>query len=143
MRKPYVRDAVPVKGRRYANFLDRTGTRFGRLVAIEWAGSANGRQWWKCICDCGNHTISDFGHKKSCGCLQREAYEKGRAVVKAKTQANRELMGGDSRSLRQLAKAFKIKEATLDARMRRWPGRPDKWKRPVRNRRSKREKPLA
>ena len=57
---------------------DLTGQRFGRLTAIERAGTNKKRYiTWLCQCDCGNTTIavgSDIksGHTRSCGCLQRD-----------------------------------------------------------------------
>lgn len=61
------------KGNVPHNFIDITGLRFGRLVAIEHLG----KQHWKCKCDCGNITISNSylmrnGKAKSCGCLVSE-----------------------------------------------------------------------
>ncbi len=57
---------------------DRTGQRFGRLLAIECLGIAGaGYRWWGCVCDCGA-TVAvrsrelDRRHTRSCGCLQRE-----------------------------------------------------------------------
>ena len=55
------------------NFDDKTGRRFGRLVALEYEGDG----FWKCQCDCGN-VVSvkgkylNNGNTKSCGCLQDE-----------------------------------------------------------------------
>lgn len=50
---------------------DLTGKRFGKLVALEYAG--NGK--WKCKCDCGNATIVfaenlKRRHTTSCGCAR-------------------------------------------------------------------------
>lgn len=59
-------------------FLDLTGQRFGRLVAIERAESdKSGNIYWRCRCDCGKtKRIAGYslrkGLSKSCGCLQRE-----------------------------------------------------------------------
>lgn len=59
--------------------IDRRGRRFGRLVAVAYAGSnAHGRALWRCRCDCGGeHTApsSDLvrGRVRSCGCLVRDA----------------------------------------------------------------------
>jgi len=58
-------------------YKDLTGQRFGRLVAIERAGTRNGYALWKCKCDCGKETevISNSlkrGLSKSCGCLRTE-----------------------------------------------------------------------
>lgn len=56
---------------------DRTGERYGRLVAVEISSSSKNNIRWLCKCDCGN-TInissrnlgSPFGKGvKSCGCL--------------------------------------------------------------------------
>lgn len=56
-------------------FVDRTGVRYGRLVAVRHT-KYDGRIRWLCRCDCGNETwvASDrLGIKtNSCGCLQRE-----------------------------------------------------------------------
>lgn len=75
---------------------DLTGKRFGKLVALERAGSKNKRALWKCVCDCGNAaevTSSRLvsGSTRSCGCLKREsasklAYELGK---KARTHGMR------------------------------------------------------
>ena len=55
------------------NFIDRTGMRWGKLVAIEYLGNKK----WLCNCDCGNKTIVDSDHLRinrkqrstmSCGC---------------------------------------------------------------------------
>jgi hypothetical protein len=61
-----------------------SGQRFGRLVAISYAGKrANSKDrhivLWNCKCDCGNETIVSQvnlsqGTTKSCGCLKREIH---------------------------------------------------------------------
>jgi 5-methylcytosine-specific restriction endonuclease McrA len=59
------------------NGVDLTGQRFGKLTVIEiYLTSRPTSQglFWKCICDCGNETVSSAGnlkagHVKSCGCL--------------------------------------------------------------------------
>lgn len=56
-----------------SKFVDRTGQRFGRLIAVEYVGGSK----WKCKCDCGNEPIVDTyrltsGNTKSCWCLQTE-----------------------------------------------------------------------
>lgn len=55
--------------------IDISGVRFGNLVALEPAGSKNGRRLWKCQCDCGGVAISlaaslQSGNTRSCGCLR-------------------------------------------------------------------------
>lgn len=63
-------------------FIDRTGDRFGRLVALERAGrNALKKVLWKCRCDCGNvvlRTAGDLvtGNSVSCGCFLKERITK-------------------------------------------------------------------
>ncbi len=57
---------------------DRTGQRYGRLIALCAVGrDTKGRVLWKCKCDCGNEKIVSSnnlcsGHSNSCGCLRSE-----------------------------------------------------------------------
>ena len=58
-------------------FIDLTGNRFGRLIAVRRDVSRIGAVYWECKCDCGNSTTVDSanlrsGHTKSCGCLREE-----------------------------------------------------------------------
>jgi hypothetical protein len=65
-----------------SNFINLTGRRFGRLVAVgfdrpigKWGG--RDRIFWRCNCDCGNESfvcgeVLRRGDALSCGCLQRE-----------------------------------------------------------------------
>lgn len=61
---------------RKGQYIDITGQRFGRLVAVEISPRGQGtRTMWKCKCDCGNTTVASIsnlrnGHTQSCGCLQ-------------------------------------------------------------------------
>ena len=55
---------------------DLTGKRFGKLIAIQYAGYSNksGNAIWKCKCDCGNFCNVDSNnlisnHTTSCGCI--------------------------------------------------------------------------
>ena len=53
--------------------IDRTGQRYGRLVALEYVAPAK----WRCVCDCGTQTVVANGQlragkTKSCGCLRKE-----------------------------------------------------------------------
>ena len=56
-------------------FIDETGNRYGKLVVLEVVGSDSGmNKLWKCLCDCGNMTITRAanlrcGHTTSCGCI--------------------------------------------------------------------------
>lgn len=54
-----------------AQLKDRTGIRYGHLVALEYKGNSN----WLCQCDCGKQIIVYGGHlengyTKSCGCIR-------------------------------------------------------------------------
>lgn len=58
-------------------FVDNTGKRFGRLVAIRRNGHCGSNVTWECRCDCGNlKTVSNCnlknGNVSSCGCLFAE-----------------------------------------------------------------------
>lgn len=63
------------KGRRAK---DIRGERFGRLVAVAFAGVGhNGSSQWECLCDCGQTTITSVkylrsGETTSCGCRRQE-----------------------------------------------------------------------
>lgn len=55
------------------------GDRFGRLVAVEYAGKTyDSRHQFLCKCDCGKETVVlekhlRSGNTKSCGCFKRDA----------------------------------------------------------------------
>lgn len=58
--------------------LDITGKRYGRLTAVRYVYTRNGKQYWECLCDCGNSCIVrkdqlKGGNTSSCGCLLRES----------------------------------------------------------------------
>lgn len=59
-------------------FIDLTGQRFGRLVAVQTNGkNSNGQLKWLCHCDCGNVVTVERanlvrGHTQSCGCYREE-----------------------------------------------------------------------
>lgn len=59
-------------------FIDLTGQKFGRLTVLKKVQSVRyGNTSWKCLCECGNTTITTTGALrsgacKSCGCLHRE-----------------------------------------------------------------------
>ena len=62
-----------------SKYIDLTGRRYGRLVAIRKADERyDGRHaFWECQCDCGNKTIVrkdslESGHAKSCGCYAKD-----------------------------------------------------------------------
>lgn len=65
---------MPKKG----YYEDLSGKRFGRIVAIEYAGQKGRRRTiWKCKCDCENIVYIDAshlksGHTTSCGCKSKE-----------------------------------------------------------------------
>lgn len=66
-----------------SRIVDISGKRFGRLVAIEYAGrvvnkSGNRTTLWRCKCDCGNETVVRYpllisGTTCSCGCKKIES----------------------------------------------------------------------
>lgn len=60
-------------------FIDRTGVRYGNLIAQEYVGIPEGKTKpsWKCTCDCGAEitvTTSNLStrHTTSCGCVHKE-----------------------------------------------------------------------
>ncbi len=57
-----------------AEFIDLTGQRFGKLVAIYYIKGRNG-YLWNCDCDCGNNLTVEAcqlkNHRKSCGCIKK------------------------------------------------------------------------
>jgi hypothetical protein len=64
------------KGGIMGKFVDRTGQRFGRLLALEKTNqkNASGNIKWNCLCDCGNNVVVTgsslkSGDTQSCGCL--------------------------------------------------------------------------
>ena len=56
--------------------LDRTGIRYGRLVALRLSHKQDGHWFWDCQCDCGNRVTESptaLGTSaNSCGCLAAE-----------------------------------------------------------------------
>ena len=57
---------------------DLTGSTFGRLRVLALNGKRGKQLLWDCVCSCGTpvRAVSvdlKHGHKKSCGCLRREA----------------------------------------------------------------------
>jgi hypothetical protein len=61
--------------------------RYNRLTVIKLAGRTKwGTVLWTFRCDCGNEVTKEGvavrrGYTKSCGCLQREMWEKGGPVI--------------------------------------------------------------
>ena len=59
------------------SFIDLTGQRFGRAIALERDYGFKGQAYWRCVCDCGkffstaSHSLR-VGDCKSCGCLNSE-----------------------------------------------------------------------
>lgn len=56
---------------------DITGNKYGRLTALRYAYTENGKQFWEFKCDCGATVTKALvyaktGHTKSCGCLHKE-----------------------------------------------------------------------
>ena len=72
-----------------SNFVDLTGKRFGRLIAVEKSEHQGREILWRCVCDCGNEKVIQGNHlrmglTKSCGCLRRE---KGRNTTHGMTHS--------------------------------------------------------
>ena len=95
------------------------GEIFGRLQVIEYAGkSNNGSILVKCLCDCGNFTITKLcslkkGYTKSCGCLFKEkVVERNKKYTnathgKTKTHLFRIWIGMKQRCYNKKHKAYK------------------------------------
>lgn len=68
---------------------DMTGLRFGRLVALNWAGNnGSGVSQWLCRCDCGREKVIlgtelRRGKIRSCGCLRSDSSRQSLAKVKS------------------------------------------------------------
>lgn len=61
----------------HPNFKDVTGTKYGRLTVIGFAGRSDRKSSWYCECECGNIKVVvasylQSGHTTSCGCRQIE-----------------------------------------------------------------------
>ena len=59
------------------NFIDLTGSVFGRLTVVQRIGSRGSQALWLCKCLCGNEkelpgSYLRTGDTQSCGCLARE-----------------------------------------------------------------------
>ncbi len=73
-------------------FVDKTGMRYGRLVAIRRAPSTTWRVRWLCVCDCGRQTdvlasALVQGSVRSCGCLHDEVRRrKGRNITHGRSK---------------------------------------------------------
>lgn len=55
----------------------REGDVYNRLKVVSFAGYKSGKQYWECLCECGNKTVVEklnmvYGIVKSCGCLKSE-----------------------------------------------------------------------
>jgi hypothetical protein len=54
-----------------------SGDKFSRLTAVERLPNRRGKEYWRCLCECGNtsdvviHQLV-YGKTRSCGCLKRE-----------------------------------------------------------------------
>jgi hypothetical protein len=100
----------------YNNIKDITGLRSGRLVAVNVSRKKKGHGcYWLCRCDCGNTKEIRIDaltsqKTKSCGCLQSEWRETGKANRlhgKTNTTTYRAWKGIKSRCLNPRSKDFK------------------------------------
>lgn len=59
-------------------FIDLTGQVFGRLTVVEQGvKNRHGNIMWRCVCECGNKTLTSTadlksGSSRSCGCLRKQ-----------------------------------------------------------------------
>lgn len=80
---------------------DLEGKKFGRLLVLEpvKVKSNNGGRHWRCLCDCGNHTVVrtshlTSGHTVSCGCRKEEVkkeIDKAHEAVRAKGRKKKQV----------------------------------------------------
>ncbi len=68
---------IPIRKAGERGIKDKTGKRYGRLIAIKSLGNINRRYYWECRCDCGAVvTVSTShlttGHTQSCGCYKSD-----------------------------------------------------------------------
>lgn len=66
-------------------FINLTGQRFDRLVALRRVGAYRSRSLWLCKCDCGNETVVTVsnlrnGKTRSCGCLVADATREAKTI---------------------------------------------------------------
>ena len=98
-------------------FIDITGQRFGRLLALERVGTDNTRNsLWLCRCDCGVEVIVKSaslrsGNTRSCGCLRKEVSTKNRKIGTLIT------FDGETRNMSEWAKEIGISCSTLRHRL--------------------------
>lgn len=65
---------------------DLVGKSYGMLTVLEQHGSdTRGQAMWKCLCSCGNTTLSttgrlQSGNTQSCGCAKRDALDSSRSA---------------------------------------------------------------
>lgn len=90
-----------------SGFIDLTGQRFGRLVAIRRdEKKVGGKIMWVCKCDCGNtksvaSTHLRSGAVKSCGCLHNELLSKRSKTHGATIGRNEERLYGVWKCMKQ------------------------------------------
>lgn len=88
-----------------SNSVDLTGQRFGKLMAIERAGSKRHSVMWRCSCDCGGEKVAPagklgFGSIISCGCVRRST---ARPLSSEKSRAQAAADGARRRALKLAA----------------------------------------
>ena len=80
------------------SFIDITGQRFGRLVAVKPVGRSDGKVVWMLTCDCGRSTQTKVnllrrGSTTSCGCYWREQCAK---ACRRRTRHGESRHGGET-----------------------------------------------
>jgi hypothetical protein len=128
--RPRISPTRPERGYtgRSGHFRDKTGERVGRLIVVGWAGFLRRRSYWECLCDCGRSVTSHLLTARSCGCLQEEAWARGRERGAARKRSSGQiyrLADGSTATVAQLAAMFHVKQNTMAHRVKNWP--PERW----------------
>jgi hypothetical protein len=86
------------------NTTDETGHRYGRLVALEYAGEQSHSAMWLCQCDCGQQPIVRgaklrSGRVVSCGCWRADHDVRQAARMQTPVRRRKQIakMGGAAR----------------------------------------------
>lgn len=88
---------TPRGGALSPRFIDITGQRFGRLVAVEYVQKGHDRGQWLCKCDCGNYHLAcggvlRRGTTRSCGCLREMLPDEREELGLLPTQGKRAVL---------------------------------------------------
>lgn len=94
-------------------FIDLSGRRFGKLIAIRAVGQNKAKQYmWECRCDCGNTSVAIGsnlirGNTKACGCVRLvDLANRTRIHGKVKTRIFKIWAGMRKRCLNHKCKSY-------------------------------------